>query len=130
MQEFKKVSGFENVNYRKIFDRWEFLFENSESLRVEFVYYNREKKTLKKRTKLLDVYIDSLDDITANKTFAFFDRNEPKDLFDIYFLMTQSDFTAQNLLKLVERKFGAKFDESTFWSESFKTLPLLKILNH
>lgn len=127
-QGFKRIAGFKEVTYQKIFDRWEFLFENSESLRVEFVYYNRDKKPLGKRRELLGVKIDSLEDIAANKTFAYFDRNEPKDLFDLYFLITRCGFTVPKLLKLVERKFGAKFNEAIFWSEFFKTFPLLKDL--
>lgn len=124
-ENVKRKVSFKKVSYKKIFDRWEFIFENSEILRVEFVYYNHEKKTLKPRRKLLGVYIDSLEDIAANKTMAYFDRNEPKDLFDIYFLLQKGGFSPSQLLKLVNRKFGASFNEALFWSESFKGLPLL-----
>ena len=67
-------------------------------------------------------------DIAANKTMAHMDRDEPKDLFDLYFLIKQKDFTPKKLLSLVKQKFGVEFDESLFWSEAFKTLPLLKSL--
>lgn len=125
VQKIKKDAGFKKVNYKKIFDRWEFIFENHEVLRVEFVYYNHEKKTLKARKKLLGVYIDSLEDMAANKTMAYFDRNEPKDLFDIYFLLQKGDFNPGKLLQLVDEKFGVSLTETLFWSESFKILPLL-----
>lgn len=124
----KKDIDFKKVSYKKIFDRWEFIFENDEILRVEFVYYNHEKKTLKKRNKLLGVYVDSLEDIAANKTMAYFDRNEPKDLFDVYFLLHKGGFNPSQLLKLVHRKFGVTFNEALFWSEAFKNLPLLREL--
>ena len=127
-QGLKQKGGFTTVDYRKIFDRHEFIFKNKEILRVEFVYYNHEKKTLKKRGLLLGVYIDSLDDIAANKVMAYFDRNEPKDLFDIYFLIHKAGFTPAKLLSLVRQKFGISFDEASFWSEAFKSLPLLNQL--
>lgn len=126
--QIKKDLEFKKVSYQKIFDRREFIFENGEMLRIEFVYYNHEKKTLKKRNKLLGVYVDSLDDIAANKTMAYFDRNEPKDLFDIYFLLNKGGFTPSQLLELVVKKFGVSFSESLFWSEAFKSLPLLREL--
>lgn len=65
---------FVSVNSKKIFDRFEFIFDNpEESLRVEFVYYNGDRKTLHERTeKLFGVLIDSLDDIAANKTLRIF----------------------------------------------------------
>ena len=74
---------------------------------------------------LLGVSIDSLEDIAANKIMAYFDRNEPKDLFDIYFLITKGGFSVEKLLTLVRQKFGITLSESLFWSESFKSLPLL-----
>lgn len=127
-QELKEKGSFKTVRYQKIFDRHEFLFENGERLRVEFVYYNHEKKTLQKRKALLGVYVDSLDDIAANKTMAYFDRNEPKDLFDIYFLIHKAGFTPSRLLALVQQKFGISFNEASFWSEAFKSFPLLHTL--
>lgn len=126
INKFITEIGFENAKSQKIYDRWEFIID--EKLRLDFVYYNHDKKTLHPREKLMGVYIDSLDDIAANKTLAFFDRNEPKDLFDLYFLIKKAKYTPKKLLSLVEKKFGAKLSESSLWSESFKTFPLLKDL--
>ena len=128
VQQISKELGFRKVNSKKIFNRWEFLFENHEPLRIEFVYYNHDKKTLKKRVILHGVFIDSLEDIAANKTLAYFDRNEPKDLFDLFFLMTKKDFIVTRLLNLTHEKFGLTFAESLFWSEAFKHFPLLHTL--
>lgn len=128
VEQIKKNVGFKKVSFKKIFDRFEFIFENGEILRIEFVYYNHEKKTLKKRNKILGVYVDSLEDIAANKTMAYFDRNEPKDLFDLYFLLHKGGFNPSQLLKLVDKKFGVSFNEALFWSEAFKSLPLLREL--
>src|SRR3989338_5058397 len=61
-QLFKKHAGFVEIKAQKEYDSWEFLFTGKEELRVEFVRYNHEKKTLHPRKKLLGVYIDSFDD--------------------------------------------------------------------
>ena len=128
VKTFQKRAGFAKVTTNKIFDRWELFFKDPGQLRIEFVYYNGEKKRLGKRKVLLGVTIDSLKDIAANKTFAYFDRNEPKDLFDLYFLIKKKEFTVNKLLSLCEQKFGVAFPEDLFWSEAFKTLPLLENL--
>ena len=122
VNQIKKECGFKKVNFKKVFERYEFFFKNKEPLRIEFVYYNSEKKTLKKRKKLLGVYIDSLEDLSANKTMAYFDRNEPKDLFDLYFILKKGKFSPKKLLKLTEKKFGVVFSQDSFWSESFKRI--------
>lgn len=128
-QKLKNKGKFRAVKSVRIFDRFEFLFENSENLRIEFVYYNKEKKTLRKRQQLLGVFIDSLEDIAANKIVAYFDRGEPKDLFDLYYLIKRGGFNPQKMLTLTDEKFGIEFPESLFWSETFKTLPLLEKLS-
>ena len=123
INDLKFVLKLSKVEGKKIFDRYEFFLTNSENVRLEFVFYNFP--ALKPRRKLEGILIDSLDDIAANKTMAFFDRNDVKDLFDIYFLINKKRFTPQKLLKLVEKKFGVKFSEGNFWSESFKSFEKL-----
>ena len=110
----------------KIFDRWQFTVITKNPVKLEFVYFNHEKKRLKPLRKEMDIYIDSIEDIAANKTLAYFDRNEPKDLFDLYYLINEGGFTALRLLQLANDKFGIKFSEFSFWSESTKSLKLLK----
>lgn len=128
IQNLKKQAGFKSIEYQKVFDRHEFLLKNKEILRVEFVYYNHSRNTLGQRIRILGVLSDSLKDIAANKTLAYFDRNEPKDLFDIYFLLTKGKFSPKQLLDLVEKKFGVKLPESLFWSEAFKKIGLLSTI--
>lgn len=125
VQRIRSDLRFRRVRYQKIFDRFEFLFENKEPLRLEFVHYDHQKKTLRKRKKLWGVAIDSLEDLAANKAMAFLDRNEPKDLFDLYFLLTKKGLAPKKLLELVSQKFGVKLEESSLWSEAFKGLPWL-----
>lgn len=122
IQELKKQAKIKKVEYEKIFDRHIFLLKDSEALKIEFVYYNHNRKPLGRKIRVLGVLADSLEDIAANKVVAYFDRNEPKDLFDIYFLLTKGKFTPNKLLGLVLRKFGVQLTESLFWSEAFKKI--------
>ncbi len=110
----------------KIFDRREFLLHNKEKLRLEFVYY--PYPNIKKRKLWKEIYVDSLDDIAANKLISFFDRNDPKDLFDLYFLLTKKKYTTERLIKLTEKKFGIKLSKSAIFSEFYKTAKDLKEL--
>ena len=123
VSKLKTALNLSKIEGKKVFDRHEFFLTNSENVRLEFVFYNFP--ALKPRKKWEGIFIDSLDDVAANKTMAFFDRNDAKDLFDLYFLIKKEKFTPQKLLKLVEKKFNVKFSESAFWSESFKSFEKL-----
>ena len=125
ISKLKDSGYFQKVNYEKIYDRWEFFLEGSENLRIDFALYNHDKKTLHSREKVLGVFADSLQDISANKIVALFDRNEPKDLFDIYFIITKGKIPPDRLIQLAEKKFGVTFNLNLFWSECFKAIPLL-----
>ncbi|MDP2950758.1 MAG: nucleotidyl transferase AbiEii/AbiGii toxin family protein, partial [bacterium] len=101
-------------------DRWEFLLTNKEQVRLEFVFYDFPH--LKLKTKWQGILIDSFDDLIANKTMALFDRSQPKDLYDVYCLITQKKIKTSTLLKNAERKFKVKINESNLWSASQKAL--------
>lgn len=66
--------------------------------------------------------VDSLDGGTANKLMALVDRNDPKDVYDIYFLLTKKNYTLKKLARSVEKKFGLHLAESTILSETQKSL--------
>ncbi|TSC95077.1 MAG: hypothetical protein CEN87_89 [Parcubacteria group bacterium Licking1014_1] len=124
INELKNALKLTKIEERKIFDRYEFFLHNAENVRLEFVFYDHPKQ--KPRKKCEGILIDSLDDIAANKTMAFFDRNDPKDLFDLYFLIKKRKFTPKKLIKLVEKKFGVTFSEGSFWSEAYKSFKELE----
>lgn len=118
VNDLKQQLTLEFIEEKKIYDRWEFFLHNSDDMRLEFVHYDHPR--LKPRADWNGIKIDSLDDIAANKLMAMFDRNEPKDVFDVYFLLTKAGYSSQKLLELVAKKFGVHLDESSIWSESFK----------
>lgn len=118
VNDLKKHLKLEVIEEKKIYERWEFFLHNGGEMRLEFVHYDHP--SLKPRKEWSGISVDSLDDIAANKLMAMFDRNEPKDVFDIYFLLTKVGYSPQRLLELVAKKFGVHLDESSIWSESFK----------
>ncbi len=64
-------------------------------------------------------------DMAANKVMAYLDRNQPKDLLDVYTLLKKRKFTVNKLLSLLHQKFGVNISEFTFWGESAKALKKL-----
>lgn len=118
VRNLKKQLKLTKIEEKKVFDRWEFFLHDKEEIRLEFVFYDHPK--IRPQKKWQGILIDSLEDIAVNKVMAFFDRNDPKDLVDLYFLLTKKKFKVKQLLKLVERKFGVRLEESSFWSESCK----------
>jgi len=115
VHQVKEKTRLEIVEQYKVHDRWEFFIHNHEELRFEFVHY--DFPPLKPREEWMGVYVDSLEDIGANKVIASVDRQEPKDVVDIYFLTTQAQFTLEKLLALAKVKFGLQMNEHTFMSE-------------
>lgn len=126
VNELKEKFNLEFVEEKKIYDRWEFFLHNNEQMRLEFVRYDHP--CINPREEWRGIKIDSLDDIAANKLMAMLDRNEPKDVFDMYFLLTSGGYSLATLLKLVEGKFGVQIEESSAWSEAFKGMKELERL--
>lgn len=120
IHELKARIKLEFAEEKRVYDRWNFFLHNNEQVRVEFVHYNHPNLTA--RTEWNGVAIDSFDDVAANKTMALFDRNEPKDVFDLYFVLTKGGYSPPKLTELVEKKFGVRLTESSIWSEAFRKM--------
>lgn len=121
--DVKRELGGDQLTERKIYDRWEFILSRHDvPVRFEFVHYNHEKKRLAPLIPYRGLLIDSLPDISANKTMAYLDRNQPKDALDIYWILKKRKFTVRKLLALIAEKFSVHISEFTFWSESTKSL--------
>ena len=108
------------IDERKVFDRWEFFLHNGAELRLEFVRYDHP--AIAPREVWNGIPVDSLDDIAANKVMALLDRNEPKDAYDMYVLLTKGAYTPDRLLALADKKFGTRYEESLIWSEALKSM--------
>lgn len=116
IEGLRKSIPLESVETRKIFDRREFFLHNHEEVRLEFVHYDHPQ--IHPHAEWQGIFVDSLEDIAVNKVMSLVDRNEPKDVFDLYFLLTQSGYEVAALLPQVEKKFGVRLEESMIWSEA------------
>lgn len=127
VQKLKKDLALSFVEEKKIFDRWEFFLHNKRELRVDFVFYDHPR--IRPRKKWRGIFIDSLEDIAANKAMSVLDRHDPKDLIDLYFLLDKKKIKIKSLLKWTERKFGVKISESNLWSESLRKIDDLETVS-
>lgn len=116
VEELKKITHLTKSEQRHIYDRYEFTLFNDSRLKLEFMHY--DFRPLKKRKLWNGIYTDSLTDMAANKTIAMLTRHEPKDAFDVYFLLRKKKFDPKKLLVLVKKKFGTQFPLSNFWSQA------------
>ncbi|MEW6408233.1 MAG: nucleotidyl transferase AbiEii/AbiGii toxin family protein [Patescibacteria group bacterium] len=129
IQKIAKKLNLKRLEEKRVFDRWEFFLYNKEKIRIEFAYY--EFANLKPWKKWQKIYVDSFDDMAANKTMALIDRHEPKDVFDVYFLIKKKGILPERLLKLVKKKFKIDFPLSLFLSQTLvaaQQLPKIKPL--
>lgn len=127
--QVKQALHIDYFEETKVYDRWEYVIPITDPVtRFEFVYYNHEKKRLAPLSSYRGLLIDNLTDMAANKVMAYLDRNQPKDLLDVYTLLKEKKFELGELLSLVERKFGSRIPEFLFWAESDKSLKRLEDL--
>jgi len=97
-------------------DIFEYKLGNNEILKVEFVHY--PYKNLKPLRKFDMLAVNDVFDITVNKIFSVFSRNETKDFADLFFLLKK--YSLDKLLIGVEEKFGIKIGKFTLGNELYK----------
>jgi len=116
MEEVKTAVHATKLEYEHLYDRQIFTIHTTPELKVEFTKYPFPRLApLQKKDGIL---VDSLLDIATNKLFALFDRNEPKDFVDLYFLL--QIFTLDTLVKGVHKKFDFAIAPLTLGSELLK----------
>ncbi|TSC93504.1 MAG: Uncharacterized protein CEN89_41 [Candidatus Berkelbacteria bacterium Licking1014_7] len=95
------------ISYSKM-NRFQYVFISAKTqLKLEFVFYPFVKLSRIKRWG--NVRVESLFDMAASKTLASYQRHEPKDTVDMYFLL-KDKFPLAKLVKGVEKKFGETID--------------------
>lgn len=90
-----------------------FVERGKETVKLELVYF--PFKSIEKKSKLeeFSLKVDSLTDIMANKILSTYQRNEPKDVYDLYrYLNDKPKFNLPKLVSLVEKKFGVAIEVS------------------
>src|SRR3989344_6374510 len=119
-QKIKSRLLARDVTYKKLYDRRIFYFhfgDSREDLKIEFTHY--PFKQLEQSKNIDGILVDSFRDISANKLMAMIDRIEPKDFFDLYWIVKEH-FSFADIRQDAEKKFGLKIDELTLGGEFAK----------
>lgn len=116
LNKIKKEARIDNSSYQKKLNRWIYFFKKDKELvKFEIVYYPFQAIDKRLFNKDFNIKVDSLLDIAANKVQTIFERQEPKDVFDLYWLLKTKQVSLEKLFQLVEKKFGSAIDPVT-WS--------------
>lgn len=84
-----------------------FIEKEKANVKLEFVYFPFPAIRKRKILKAFSVKADSLTDIMINKTLSTYQRNEVKDVYDLYwYLSNKPEYNLDRLIVLVEKKFG------------------------
>lgn len=103
--------GIDSVRYVRFPSRWQyFLTIGREEVKFDIAYFPFPAVGRRVRLPEFNLRADSLRDIAVNKVHACFERDAPRDTFDLYTIMHRKRWTMESLLKDVERKFGVTID--------------------
>lgn len=120
-------TGLRLGEFRHIYDRYEWeISDKHDHVKIEFVFY--DFKPLKQRIMWHGLRIDNLHDLTANKTMALIERHEPKDIFDIYYIIQKTGWTINKFLQLLKKKFDLTITPQTFLREAELALERLQAI--
>lgn len=110
-KEIFEAAAVSKVRYVRFPSRWEFFLTiGREEIKFDIAYF--PFPAIGRHIRLPDYGLqgDSLRDIAVNKVHACFERDAPRDAFDLFVIMKRKGWTMESLLKDVERKFGTTID--------------------
>jgi len=88
-----------------------FIKSNEENVKLELVYFPFRNIEKRPKIKEFSLEVDSLADIMVNKILSTYQRNEPKDVYDLYcYLTDEPKYNLSKLTSLVEKKFGVEIE--------------------
>lgn len=108
INDLKKTVKVDKVSVRLQQNRRLFIVgRGAENVKLELVFFPFKAVDGQKVVKEFGLKIDSVNDIMVNKIMSAYQRNEPKDVFDLYYYLThRPKYDFLKLVKLVEKKFG------------------------
>lgn len=111
-KDLKKTIHAQKISLTTFQNRHIFLTRrNRDQLKIELVYFPFAAIEKRKKLPKFSVLIDSITDIMVNKTLATYQRQEPKDVFDLYtYFLHKPAYNLFQLLNLVEKKFGISLE--------------------
>jgi len=122
----KKKFHIDAVN--KIYDRCIFsIQEDGEQIKMEFVplYFKRLQQPT--HHDALNIYIENLKDLTANKIMAMADRFEIKDYVDIFFIAQKMNWRFVDMINFAREKLKAPY---AYTIDLSRVLSNKRLFNH
>jgi len=112
INRLKKAIGAKKIILNHEYNRRIYLIEQEhEALKIELVFFPFKPIEKIKKSEEFSLQVDSLTDIIVNKTLSTYQRNEPKDVYDLYcYLSSCLKYDLFKLIKLVEKKFGVTIE--------------------
>lgn len=118
IKQIAKNLKIKKIEEQKRFNRHEFWFKkNKENIKIEFIFYPFPDIRRSERVKEFNIKINSIEDVLTNKTHAIFERSEPKDVFDFYWILKKRKIKFPLVFRWVKRKFGVEIDPVLFVSK-------------
>lgn len=126
MRDLTRKIGAKKLRYTKYPSRWQYFFQFKDSeIKCDIVYFPFPKADKRIKLKEFSLTGDSLLDIAINKVHACFERDAPRDAFDLYTILQGQKRTFQSLLEGVEKKFGVLIDPVHLIARIMNSLELL-----
>ncbi len=108
MNNIKKKLRLTNMSHVTHQNRQRYqLRKGNAKLSIEFVYFPFPVINKPKKIKRYPVKIASLQDLAVNKIYALYERGEPKDVIDIYYICKTGKYSLNKLINLASKKFDA-----------------------
>lgn len=127
MRAVVRAAGGRNVRLTRFPSRTQYFLQfPGGELRVDTVYFPFPALGRRTRWPAYQLTTDSVRDIAANKAHAITERNEPKDVFDLYtILQKEKRWTLGRVFTDVEKKFGAALDPVHFGARALAGIAAL-----
>ncbi len=112
VNDLKIAVGATKVRFDLDKNRRIYLVERGKELvKLELVYFPFRSMGKKARLEEFSLKFDSLTDIMANKALSTYQREEPKDVYDLYcYLSRKPKYNLHKLVGLVGKKFGVEIE--------------------
>jgi len=114
INELKKEINAGNIVETVKYNRRQYLIKRGKNnVKLEFVYFPFPPIGKKKEIKEFSVMADSLEDIMVNKIHSAYERDEAKDVYDLYWYLTnRPKYNLQKLIGFIEKKIGIIIESS------------------
>jgi predicted nucleotidyltransferase component of viral defense system len=121
IKRLKKNLRLSRISLKQEMNRRQYLLaRGNDNIKLELVYFPFPALYKRNKTREFSVKIDSLADLMTNKTLAAYQRNEPKDIYDLYFCLSKKlrGISLPKLLSNVEKKFEIAIEPVLFLAKA------------